>query len=57
MKYEDMLLKMNQEYEKLLIQSSNSEKLVITLKRELSNLKITSSYNINSLDTKLKVWN
>ena len=41
-----MLSKMNQEYEKLLIQSSENEKLVMNLKRELSNLKATSSHNI-----------
>ena len=45
-KYENMLSKMNQEYEKLLIQSSENEKLVMNLKRELSNLKATSSHNI-----------
>ena len=50
-----MLSKMNQEYEKMLIQSSNSDKLIISLKREISDLKMVSDHNISSLDVQLKV--
>lgn len=50
-----MLSKMNQEYEKMLIQSSNNDKLIINLKREISDLKMVSDHNISSLDVQLKV--
>ena len=55
LRYENMLSKMNKEYEKVLNKSNENEMLAINLKRELSNLKITSNYNINSLDSQLKV--
>ena len=37
-----MLSKMNQEYEKLLFESTNTDKIIISLRRELNDLKVGS---------------
>lgn len=55
MRYETMLSKMNKEYEKLLFQSTNSDKLIMSLKREINDLKVVSDHNISTLDAQLKV--
>ncbi len=52
-----MLSKMNQEYEKLLFQSTDTDKIIISLRRELNDLKVGSDRKINSLDAQLKVTN
>ncbi len=56
-RYENMLSKMNQEYEKLLFQSTDTDKIIISLRRELNDLKVGSDRKINSLDAQLKVTN
>lgn len=54
-RYEEMLSKMNQEYEKLLVHSTSTDKDILTLKNELSDNSLISEKTINHLKEQLKV--
>jgi hypothetical protein len=54
-RYEEMLSKMNHEYEKLFVHSTNTDKDILSLKNELSNNSLASEKTINSLKGQLKV--
>ncbi|CAI2384967.1 unnamed protein product [Moneuplotes crassus] len=59
--YEEMLSKMNHEYEKILseklkdsLRSTESEKQILSLTQQLTNIENTTEHRISSLDSQLK---
>lgn len=54
-RYEEMLTKMNQEYEKLMYHSNKNDQIILQLKTELSDIKASTSTKIATLDSQLKV--
>lgn len=54
-RYEEMLSKMNSEYEKLLLQNTANDTAIFSLRKELAEVQTTSQLKINELSTQLKV--
>jgi hypothetical protein len=54
-KYEEILAKMNKEYEKLLLQNTQNDQKTFSLNKDFDTHKINSDYKISSLSHQLMV--